>query len=296
MRSRWLIVGASFLLLTILSILTTLRFFSGSFGNMHESNRPGQPATPPHREDWASYLSTINSDKVGSIVVDLGLKDIAPIANRTSRLRVDVQMNYPGENGLPQQQEFERLNEIDEKISTDLASKIGAVYAGHLYFGGTVSLYYYMGENASFESALSDAMSSFPEYGHTSTIAHEENWESYQELLYPLPIQLQSIYNHKVVAHLQSQGDDLSTKRPVRHLIYFKNNVDLEHFLSAIRGKGFEVTGKESVSEGDYIILLIIERNDSVDSKSVDSYVLDLWQKASDANGDYDGWGSSLRK
>ncbi len=43
-------------------------------------------------------------------------------------------------------------------------------------------------------------------------------------------------------------------------------------------------------------MILSLERNDPVDSQSVDDYVLYLWQKAQDAHGDYDGWGSSIVK
>lgn len=295
MKSTRLLI-ASILLLTAFFLATYMGLFNRFFKGISHSNQTASISSPPHEEDWASYLSTVENDKVGSIMVDLGLESVAPITNKLNRLRVDVTMRYPSENGLPLQQEFENLNEIDEKTSDLLKKRNGAVYAGHLYYQGIMSLYYYVGENNSFESLLSETMSAFPGYKYEFKIDREEKWESYVGFLYPLPIQMQSIHNQKVVAQLKSEGDKLEMKRPVNHLIYFKNEANLEQFLAKIEGEGFKVLSKEEVDEGEYKIILSLEREDPVDSQSVDHYVLYLWQKAQDAGGDYDGWGSTIVK
>ena len=204
------IAFASFLVWLGLS----MGFFNKLFG---KKGNTGNTATSPitgHREDWAAYLSTIDNDKVGSILVDLGLKALAPVSSKPRRLRVDVAMNYPSENGLPTQSEFGSLNQIDEKLGDTLKS-LGAVYAGHLYCQGTMSLYYYLGEDAAFETALSGAMAVFPSYKYEYKLDKEPNWESYAEVLYPLPIQMQSIHNQKVIDNLRNNGDKLDVKRPV---------------------------------------------------------------------------------
>jgi uncharacterized protein (TIGR01619 family) len=251
---------------------------------------------PVHQEDWATYLSTIDNDKVGAIIVDLGLKPIVPIKDRLNRLRIDITMKFPGPNGLPSPQEFETLYEIDEKLSNSLASKNSAVYAGHLNCQGKLSLYHYIGDGALFEPTISEAMKAFPDYYYEFRVDREEDWQSYTELLYPLPIQMQSIQNQKLVEQLKNQGDKLERVRPVNHFIYFRNESDLEHFLAEIKGKNFKVLRKEPVDDGEYKIILLLERSDPVDSQSIDDYVLYLWQKARDSHGDYDGWESSIVK
>jgi uncharacterized protein (TIGR01619 family) len=249
---------------------------------------------PTHQEDWATYLSTIDNEKVGSIMVDLGLKSIVPIPSKPIRLRIDVPMNHPSESGLPLQEEFESLNKIDEKLSTTLSSKTGAIYAGHLYCQGTVSLYYYAADSTYFEAAITEAMSTFPAYTYAYKVDREENWPTYLELLYPLPIQMQSIHNQKVVDNLRKSGDRLEKKRPVDHMILFKTDKDIDRFLGEIKGSGFALVSREQTEIDGYSWAVLLRRDDPVDPKSVDEYVLYLWQKAQDANGDYDGWGSTI--
>ncbi len=236
----------AFVILTLLIVsITAMGLFKFLSKKPNSEQAKNIWAAPPHTEDWAAYLSTIDSDKVGSIVVDMGLKPIAPIKNRLNRLRIDITMKFPGPNGLPLSQEFETLNAIDEKMSRSLAGKNGAVNAGHLNCQGRLSLYHYLGDGELFEPTISEAMATFSDYKYEFRVDREEDWDSYTELLYPLPIQMQSIHNQKVVEHLKNQGDKLEKARPVNHLIYFKNETDVEKFLAEINGKGFKVLKKE---------------------------------------------------
>ena len=293
-RVLFAIVTVSILLVGLLSLMG---LFSSLFRNKITKAEVGGQSigVPAHQEDWAAYLSTIDNDKVGSVVVDLGLKSIAPLKDKLIRLRIDIKMQGSNSDGLPLPQEFERLNEIEEKMKAALINN-GAIHAGHLYCQGEMSLYEYLGNTDRLEAVVSETMSAYPNYKYEYKFDREENWESYSEFLYPLPIQMQSIHNQKVIAQLKANGDNLEIKRPVNHLIYFKTESDIDKFLVEIKGKGFKVVKKEKVDEGEYQLLLMLEREDRVDSQSVDDYVLYLWQKAHDADGDYDGWGSSIVK
>lgn len=295
-RARTFLVA--FVILVVISIvgwrMMNMGIFNNLFGKKQNTQESVVPRASNHQQDWAPYLTTVDGDKVGSILVDLGLKPIAPIASKPVRLRVDVIMNSPGKNGLPMQSEFGSLNAIEDKISDSLTLGAGAVRAGHLYFSGTMYLYYYLGDGDAFESKLVDSMSGFSNYKYEYKLDDEPNWESYVELLYPLPIQMQSIQNQKVIDNLRSRGDKLNVKRPVDHFIYFKTETDLERFLGEIKGNGFEIVNRERTEVDSYKWSVSLRRDDPVDPESVDDYVLYLWQKANDSNGDYDGWGSTV--
>ncbi len=288
-------LGILFLLTTTLVLFTFMGFFNRFFRG-HRPNQKASHSLPSHREDRAAYLSTIDNDKVGSILVDLGLKAVAPIPSKPIRLRIDASMNHPSENGLPLPKEFQRLDEIDEELNTILKSKIGATYAGHLYCQGKVSWYYYVGEHMPIGAALYEAMSDFPDYKYDYKVDREERWESYRDFLYPLPIQMQSIQNGKVIENLRREGDPLEKERLVQHWIYFKAENDRERFIKSIEGLGFRIESKHGTTIGDSPFALQISRFDPVDHASVDSYVLDLWRKANEVNGEYDGWETEVMR
>ena len=295
-RSRFLL-GFGIVVILAASIFIVMGFFSKLFNQKNEETKQSiaNQSTPAHREEWTVYLSTINNNRVGSIVVDLGLRNVAPITNRPNLLSFSLTMNSPGSEGLSSAEESDTLNQIEEAITKSLEEKHGAVYAGHLNAEGKLRSYYYFGETSHHEKTISEVMAIFPQYKFEYKLTDDKSWQTYFEILYPLPIQMQSIQNAGVVRSLQKSGDKLEKKRQVDHWIYFKTEADRENFLVTIKGKGFKVINKEFVGELEVMpFKLRIARDDKVDHRSVDEYVLDLWQIAQDCNGDYDGWETSI--
>ena len=296
-RLRLLLIGIAFV--GVASFLVVSILYMGIFGKLFGKSADASVDASPsavassHQQDWAAYLTTIENVKVGSIMVDLGLKAVAPVTNKPNRLRVQIPMNTLDENGLPSPQEFEALNNVDESVSTALVEKTEAIYAGHLYHEGVMTLYYYAGEDSRFDSVLSEAMSAFPNYKHGSQIDRDENWEFYRDFLYPLPIQLQSIGNQKTINIFAERGDKLDKERQVDHWIYFSTDQDRQKFLATIEGKGFKVEKQDVIEATDgRPFLLQISRFDKLTSAAADQYMLELWQIAEDCNGNYDGWES----
>ncbi len=282
------------LILTIVVTFIAMGLFTKLFRGQPTQVNTEISFTPGHQEDWAAYMSTIDNDKAGSILVDLGLKAIAPIMSKDRRLRINVAINEPSLNGLPGADEHELLGRLSEQLAHELKSSAGAVFAGHLFCQGTLSLYFYLGETSSFQETVTRVFDNYRNHRYEVQLDKEHNWQTYMELLYPLPIQMQSIHNQKVVDHLRKSGDKLEKKRPVDHMIYFKSETDIDRFLNEIKGKGFQVVGKQQTELEGYSWSVLLRRNDPVDPQRVDEYVLYLWQKAHDANGEYDGWGSTI--
>lgn len=302
MNSRDRLVLSGGALFVVIASMTGIVLYMGILNRLFVSNREStapveanHPVT--HQEDWTAYLSTVDNNQVGSILVDLGLKSVAPVATHPDLLRVDVGLKFPSENGLPEQREFPTLNNIDERLSTDLSGKVGAIYAGHLYLGGRMYLFYYLSDKVGFESEVAAAMRSFPEYSYVLEHKKEEGWQTYIEFLYPQPIQLQSIRNRKTIAYLEAQGDKLEKEREVTHWIYFSSPQARELFISRIKDKGFATDSQEQIKAIDgKPFLLRISRVDKLTPAAADDYILDLWKIADDCGGEYDGWETSIVK
>jgi hypothetical protein len=98
-----------------------------------------------------------------------------------------------------------------------------------------------------------------------------------------------------VIDNLEKNGDTLAKARPVDHWIYFKTEQDKRQFRDRIKNDGFAIISDDHDSSlGDNPYRLHISRVDKVDQDSVDEYVIYLWQLASECNGDYDGWETSI--
>ena len=137
-------------------------------------------------------------------------------------------------------------------------------------------------------------MVAYQDYQYDYGIKKDPKWSAYFDFLYPLPIQMQSILNRRVVDNLESHGDSLTKERPVFHWMYFKSDSDRDKLLQMIEDDNFEIISKSHDDSWRYPFGLQISRVDRVDWRSVDDYVLKLWNLANECNGNYDGWETSI--
>lgn len=101
--------------------------------------------------------------------------------------------------------------------------------------------------------------------------------------------------NKKVIRALIDQGDNPIVSREVFHWVYFKNENDKNNYLKEVTKEGFVLVSSNRIKD-EFPYQLQIKRIDKVDENSVNEYVIYLWEKAIEYNGDYDGWETSIEK
>lgn len=243
-----------------------------------------------YQVDWAVYLSYVSENQIGSILVDLGLEAIAPFENKSFLTTVTTFMNNPNKDGLSSSEESEMLNQIEDSFIDLITKHFDAAYAGRLKYDGKIFSYFYSDKIKEFEKNFTDIKQHFPDYRFDYNVKEEKEWRTYFEVLYPSPFEMQVIQNGRVIENLESHGDKLEKERQVDHWIYFKTQTDRKKFLEEIKDRDFKVVNIEDTSSGDSPFSLQLSRIDKVDYESVNEYVLYLWEKAQEFNGDYDGW------
>jgi uncharacterized protein (TIGR01619 family) len=268
----------------------------GLFDKLFKKKPAELTAETGYNEEWDFYFSNVD-DKFSSIAVDLGLNKIAPIDKQTNLVWISITMNNPRPDGLSSNEESGILGEIEDALDTELKNKFEATYCGRLTSNNFRDLYFFLEDSTLYDKAISDIMVAYPNYSYDYGIKDDPNWTGYFDFLYPLPNQMQSIQNRRVVDNLESNGDKLTKKRPVFHWLYFRTDEDREMLLKKIESENFEIINKSfDDSFGEYGYGLQLSRVDNVDLNSVDEYVLQLWQLAGECNGEYDGWETSIEK
>ena len=247
-------------------------------------------------EDWAIYFAPVNEDQLGSVLVDLGFNNIAPIESKSNLITITTFMNNPTEDGLSSAEESSLLNQIEDYFIDLIVSKYNAVYPGRLKYDNKILSYFYCANTNDFENIFTEIKSHYPTYRFEYSVKEEKNWRAYFEVLYPSPFEMQVIQNGRVIENLQKHGDKLEKERPVDHWIYFKSETDRENFLNAIKEMNFEIESKDETSSGESPFSLQLSRIDKADYESVNEYVMYLWQEAQEFNGDYDGWETLIIK
>ena len=246
-----------------------------------------------HVEDWDSYLTNVDG-VIGSIFVDLGLKNIAPVVDKPNVLWVSISMQNPHDTGLPRDEEINVLFEMEDEVINAITNQHNAIYVGRLTSGGVRQLYFYLGDITNYETTITQSMSKYPAYKFDFGNKDDKEWKGYFDFLYPLPIQYQVIMNSRVIRSLEQHGDSLTKERMVDHWIYFAVENDMKNYISTIEKHNFKVI--DSYQDEEQIYVLNVGRVDKVDYDSVDEYVLYLWELAEEHNGKYDGWGCGVEK
>lgn len=250
-----------------------------------------------YQPDWTFYFSNVN-DKLSSIATDLNLVNIAPIKGQDNVVYVLIKMPNPREDGLSSNEDVDELWKIeDEIIKAFDNNKLNCTFVGRLTSNGFRDLYFFGENTILMEKQISSTMTRFPEYKFDFGHKPDKEWSEYFDFLYPLPRQMQIIQNRRVLDQLEKEGDNLTKPREVFHWIYFKTEKELEQYESFIKDLGFKTLKKgktEQPSEFNFVIS--VSRIDKVGFDEIDDYTLELWEKAEELNGEYDGWETSIEK
>lgn len=270
--------------------------FDKLFSKLHSEKGTTTHPKVRHQEEWEFYFSNVN-DQLGSILVDLGLKKIAPLTDKPNVVWISIKMNIPREDGLSSSEESEKLKELEDALVGKIIAKHNSIYVGRLTSAGNRDLYFYFDDTTLYDKTISEVMVAYPKYQFDFGVKEDKKWEGYFDFLYPLPQQFQSIQNRHVIDQLEKSGDDLAKSREVFHWIYFKNESDRERFLEKIINDNFTIVDQGiDKSWGDFSHRLKIKRIDKVDQNSVDEYVIYLLELANETGGEYDGWETSIEK
>lgn len=284
-------------LITILltgSIFYYMGLLDRLFGKKNDNGVELKAEQSDRKQDWDFYMSLVDGE-IGSIYVDLAVKEIGPISNQESVVTASVKMNQPRPDGMSSQEESEQLFKIEDALLAGL-SNVEFTYVGRLTSQNNRDFYFYTNSVDGVKESVETSMKEFPNYEFQLYDKHDPDWEGYFDFLYPLPNQFQSIQNRRVLDHLSSEGDPLTKPRDVFHWVYFKSSTDRQEYIEVTAAKGFNVVSANDDVGGEFPFQLQLSRFDKVDYESLNEYTLELWELAPKHNGVYDGWETSLEK
>jgi uncharacterized protein (TIGR01619 family) len=189
--------------------------FSKLFGGGEPPRPEPETSSPDHEENWATYLTRINDQSTGSIIVDLGFASTAPDGARPLVVTFSLNINNRSENGLPSSEERASLDAIEHAVIDDLINRHAGVNPGHLYCENKLEVFFYVATAEGIEETVSLRMTDYPEYKFALSHKDDPEWNTYFDLLFPSPIQMQSIGNQQVIENMRSHGDNLQAERQV---------------------------------------------------------------------------------
>lgn len=136
-------------------------------------------------EQWWTYLASYDEGP-GSIRVDLGLKKQAPLPDYQFVVVTGTTYKSNGNQGLPEVDDLDRLNDLNKKVITTIGSKSPFVYAGTFSQNFEQLHYVYVKDIVGIEDALASLYKeACPRCKIYTKIRQDSTWSAYLEFLYP---------------------------------------------------------------------------------------------------------------
>jgi uncharacterized protein (TIGR01619 family) len=242
-------------------------------------------------EDWDFYVTAVD-EQPASIFVDLGQAATAPEKDRPRLLRVTVKMQVARDDGLSDDEETETLYAIEDELFANVSRALRARYVGRLTTQGSRVYFYYGGAGDGFAGAVARAFESFPKYEFVCVDEQDPDWDIYFGLLHPGDLDMQTIQNRRVVERLTTSGDDLTQPRNVDHWLYFPSESSRSQLIAQVESEGFAIEPFAAEKpDAEFGFGLRLSRSDRVDLETIDALAIDLFLRAEQCGGQYDGWG-----
>ena len=243
-----------------------------------------------YQSNWENYVMEVNRKPV-SVVVDLGLKSLAPIRDRPYVVIVRTKLLSPEPSGQPGQEEMERLDAMEDQLVSQLSRHSGAFYAGRFTQRGLREFYFYALDSVGYLTGVQTAMSGFPEYQFLCQAKEDRSWQNYLQVLYPSEKDMEAILHRRQIDLLAQKGDGLNKSRRIDHFFYFPSRSKREEFMRNLSAENFQLASMEDGDEGESMrYSLQLFRNDIPDYRQVNGLFMPLWERARKFQGRYAGW------
>ncbi len=248
------------------------------------------PVSSQVLQDWDFYFTNID-DKPASVGLNLSLHDTARLTDKTYCLWIIIPFQQSDSLGFPLEKENETLNKLEDELENFLQTKSQTIYAGRTTGKGERYFYFYSKSLDSIDVFIEDFFKNYLQYKYKLGQRYDENWTLYFEFLYPSPLDLQLIYNHRIVEALTENGDNADLPHHIDHWLNFEKKKDLNDFIKALTGKNFTIE-KDTVDKVNniYPYTLQVSEENKTDLETIDNSVLQLFELAKKHNGIYGGW------
>lgn len=244
--------------------------------------------------DWDFYCCEIERKKA-IISVDLNLACAAPNPKLPYYFYISVPILKKTSDGLPFPSELPMLCQVEDHLLDVLLKRVTGVFAGRITCNGYRDFIFYVQNPASARVLAKLALQSYPNLQASIGWKSDEDWDLYNNYLFPNEKELNYIYNNRQISQLQSQGDTLEQERKLRHTLFFPDIETRDQFIVLAIDDRFRIDETAALAQNPKIPHMVkISRYDSVQIDSVNILTAQLIEMATRFSGIYDGWESPL--
>ena len=228
------------------------------------------------------------------IFYDHGIRESIDSIDITTAVRFRLTYKAPRDDGLPTDEEFEAVADIEDRLTEFIESNQG-VYVGRVTVDGCRFFHTYcIAPEARIEAFLSELRAATG-YRIEWQCRDDPAKETYWKELYPTEDDWQVILDRRVVDQLNKSGDTGSVVRCIDHWAYFATEDGARDYAAWAGESGFSINKLAAGGyKGDSKWCVQFNRDDAADLYSINHVTYQLRHKAKELGGEYDGWESPV--
>lgn len=158
-------------------------------------NQNTTPFVP--KSDWQSYLCKVN-DELASVYVDLGLGSVAPVPETSKLAWLWIRLNYPREDGLSSDEEFDALCSFEDELEAVVRKNRPSYNVGRITTKGRREFYFYVRSDMEFNKTVDGLLENHSEYSFQLGEKLDGSWSHYLNTLLPGATGIEQIENRPI--------------------------------------------------------------------------------------------------
>jgi regulator of RNase E activity RraB len=227
------------------------------------------------------YLTQLDG-AVATIVVDLHAR---PIPTHTHCVVLTASLKHPRADGLRDERELEAMGQLEDALVEKMTS-LDALYLGRAVTRGEVRFVFYA------RGELEQAPTSLSGYALSVKSAQDPAWDTFARVLFPNLLELQHIFNRRLLTQLESSGDVLTAPRVLDHHALFDSERAAMTASAELAALGYSVDAPAKNEDARYS--LEFHREDPLADGRVDAVCTEVLGVVTRHGGEYDGWGCPI--
>jgi len=237
-------------------------------------------------DDWIYYPCQMG-ENFASIFYDHGIRDSIDTIAPSHLLKVQAAFKQSQANGLPTNEEFPHLSELEDGVQA-LAEQHKGIYVGRVTVGGYRHFYIYTADSEEAWASRLDQLGESHSYTLEFTLERDKGRDGYWQELFPTEDDWQVIKDIGVIEVLGKHGDDGTASRQIDHWAYFPSQDAAEQFCRWAQEKEYVLGGNDKANNEK--VCVRFTHIGTLQLADITSHTIALRRMASELGGDYDGW------
>lgn len=232
---------------------------------------------------------------VAFIFYDHGIRETIDSFKHDQQVRFDLTYKSPNDKGLPTDEEFDAVKSVEVKIE-EFAAEHSGIYVGRVTTAGHRYFYSFIGASAEQIDKFVEEVRKSSGYSLEPRVLEDPEKRGYWTDLYPTDDDWQMIQDSKTVEALREAGDIADIVSRIDHWSFFNAKSEAKKFIAWLEGEKFSLQDlrRSKPVTGDWVVQFY--RTGSPELYAINHITFQLRHKASELNGRYDHWETSVEK